>query len=56
MPASLSCIEMWPLLDDRRAYSGVLFVVQYIVPLMVLLTMYVVAQKRARQVSYYYTC
>ncbi|XP_031564382.1 prolactin-releasing peptide receptor-like [Actinia tenebrosa] len=43
--ASLSCIEMWPLLDDRRAYSGVLFVVQYIVPLMVLLTMYVVARK-----------
>lgn len=43
--ASLSCIEMWPLLDDRRAYSGVLFVVQYIVPLMVLLTMYFVASK-----------
>jgi hypothetical protein len=43
--ASLSCHEVWPLLDDRRAYSGVLFVVQYIVPLMVLLTMYFVASR-----------
>nr|UQI50268.1 prolactin-releasing peptide receptor [Haliclona caerulea] len=43
--ASLSCIEMWPLLDDRRAYSGVLFVVQYIVPLMVMVTMYIVARR-----------
>ncbi|KAK3708368.1 hypothetical protein QZH41_014827 [Actinostola sp. cb2023] len=43
--ARLSCHEMWPLLDDRRAYSGVLFVVQYVVPLMVLLTMYIVGKR-----------
>lgn len=38
----LSCLEMWPLLDDRRAYGGVLLVVQYIIPLMVLIVMYIV--------------
>ncbi|KXJ14807.1 neuropeptide Y receptor type 6 [Exaiptasia diaphana] len=43
--ARLSCHEMWPLLDDRRAYSGVLFVVQYILPLMILLTMYIVGKR-----------
>lgn len=42
--ARLSCHEMWPLLDDRRAYGGVLFVVQYVVPLMVLIIMYIVAK------------
>lgn len=43
--ARLSCHEMWPLLDDRRAYSGVLFVVQYILPLMILLVMYIVGKR-----------
>ncbi|XP_032233853.1 RYamide receptor [Nematostella vectensis] len=46
--AKLSCAEMWPLLDDRRAYSAILFLLQYLLPLMVLIAMYFVARYELR--------